>query len=625
MKQDIIFNYVPPAYLSMPAAAFSVLKSYLKARGVIANVYYWNFKLAELQANFLWSENIDILENETNNLLLFYNYLSIKENDKSTYDKIKSKLMTIKPHFIGRGEDLFDKHMKQYAELLDKTIDEIIDEICSEEIKYYGFSANLYQWVCSTIIAEKIKAKYPNSVLILGGIGTQKAAVKFVDNFNHFDYALWGEGENSLFLLISMLENNVDCDIDSISNLAYRKSTTIATSENRKVSFSDLSSGDVRPDYSDFFSQKLLCKYLENMECAITVESSRGCHWNKCHFCYLNTGYRNRLKDINAFVDEVRDNIEKYEICQFNFLDNDIINNDFERFDHLLTKLIDLKKICPEFRIGMAEIITKGLKADIIRKMSLAGFERVQIGYESPSDAILKKIEKKNSFSSNILFIKYAIFYKINVGGANIIMGLLEETDSDIIEAISNLHFLRFFLKYGQFNHSQTTLAVCSASRYYKRVNVKSGEWIQHMMFSSYFPDKYLNDDELDIIEVSCSKINPLWDDFMQVEKYYLTNFYTYKLIYNDSSVIYREYFNDTSINELEFELKSLDWLILNTANKEVVSFEKLYLLAKAKIDFALMEIEVINAIEDLKHEGLLYSSDDYNEIISIINIETLI
>ena len=71
MKQDIIFNYVPPAYISMPAAAFSVLKSYLEARGINAKVYYWNLKLAKLQSEFLWSDNVNILENESDNLLLF--------------------------------------------------------------------------------------------------------------------------------------------------------------------------------------------------------------------------------------------------------------------------------------------------------------------------------------------------------------------------------------------------------------------------------------------------------------------------------------------------------------------------------------------------------------------------
>ena len=36
--------------------------------------------------------------------------------------------------------------------------------------------------------------------------------------------------------------------------------------------------------------------------------------------------------------------------------------------------------------------------------MSLAGFSCVQIGYESPSDKLLAKIDKKNTFASNLLF-----------------------------------------------------------------------------------------------------------------------------------------------------------------------------------------------------------------------------
>jgi radical SAM superfamily enzyme YgiQ (UPF0313 family) len=39
----------------------------------------------------------------------------------------------------------------------------------------------------------------------------------------------------------------------------------------------------------------------------------------------------------------------------------------------------------------MAEIITKGLSREEFRIMSLAGFENIQIGYESPSDNLLKK------------------------------------------------------------------------------------------------------------------------------------------------------------------------------------------------------------------------------------------
>jgi hypothetical protein len=37
------------------------------------------------------------------------------------------------------------------------------------------------------------------------------------------------------------------------------------------------------------------------------------------------------------------------------------------------------------------------------------------------------------------------------------------------------------------------------------------------------------------------------------------------------------------------------------------------------------MEIEIINTLENLRFEKLLYLSDDYNEIVSVINTELVV
>lgn len=113
----------------------------------------------------------------------------------------------------------------------------------------------------------------------------------------------------------------------------------------------------------------------------------------------------------------IRSLIKKYDVYSFGFLDNDIISNNSHRFSELLDILYDIKNNYPHFQIVLAEIITQGIDDDIIRKMALAGFVNVQIGYESPSNNLLKKIEKKNSFASNLLFIKFANKYNINVVG----------------------------------------------------------------------------------------------------------------------------------------------------------------------------------------------------------------
>lgn len=83
--------------------------------------------------------------------------------------------------------------------------------------------------------------------------------------------------------------------------------------------------------------------------------------------------------------------------------------------------------------------------------MSLANFESVQIGYESPSNTILKSIKKNNTFASNLFFIKWALQFGINLSGINILRNLLEEDDDGIKEGINNLFYMRFILSSKNF------------------------------------------------------------------------------------------------------------------------------------------------------------------------------
>lgn len=620
MKNKCLLNCMPPAMIKMPLAALSVLKSYLNSQNIECLVHYWNLDLLDLQKDFLWRDISGILYDENDGLLVFLNYLSIIYNDKKSYHAIKSKLMTLKPQYINLHEDVFDKHMKCFAQKVDKKIDEIITEVCTQEIAYYGFSASLHQWICASIIASKIKKKYPQSTIIIGGIGTKDAAIEYMENFVQFDYALWGEAEYSLFSLIKELDNS-NTNFNQISNLVFRIECKISISNNHSVKYADLSSLSVRPDYHDYFNQKEKCK-SKIMDITIPIETSRGCHWNKCHFCYLNSGYMNRTKNTDIVIAEIKYNMDEFNIYGFTFLDNDIINNDINRFKELLDKLILLKQKFPNFAIKMAEVITKGVTTEIIKNMSLAGFETIQIGYESPSNNLLKKINKKNTFASNLLFIKYALIYKINIDGANIICGLLEETEDHIMEAICNLHVYRFFLCHNQFRHNMSRLTVSKASRYYKQIN-NIHNWRKSDTFEYYLPNAYLkNNGFLDLYSLHS---NLLWSNFSSIENYYVNNSFEYKLIKSKEIILYREYINGIIINELEFDLASLDWYILEQTNKAILSYSTLLSTIKNYFDNTILDIEVINTIEDLKNEGLIYSSDDYAEILSIINTNIIL
>lgn len=625
-KNKIILNWMPPAMIEAPSPSMSVLKQYLQNNEFEVEIIYWNLKFAELQSQFLWMNQPSFLGREQDSLMLFFNYLAINHNDKQAYNYVKAYLMALKPQYIGHQDDHFDIHMKYYANKVDLLLNDTIDKIVTSEVLYYGLSVNLYQWICSSIIAKKIKQKDKNGIIVIGGIGTKNAAIAYLENFNVFDYAIWGEGEIPLLILSNEL-SNLNLNETALINTAFRKEDLVTTYEKQKNEYIDLSSLIIRPDFSNYIELKSQLENLKEIKLSIPVETSRSCHWKRCRFCYLNTGYKFRWKSISSVIDEIQFVLKTYNPFSFNFLDNDLIGGDYKRFNHLLDELIALKEEFPDFTITLAEIITKDINSSFVKKMSLAGFVAVQIGYESPSNTILKKINKKNSFASNLLFIKFANIYKISVNGANVIMGLLEETNDDIIEAIKNLHSLRFCLRQGKFRHNMSPLGVMHSSPYYKELEKDLPNWNKNH-FVNFLPEKYLKQGDIncDILEMTNRVFNPLWTNFQQVEQHYVSSFYEYELLKkNENIIIYRERLNGEIINELEFDKSSLDWYVLKNGNDAVTSLDNILSTLITYFEMEFLNVEIYSVLENLLSAHLIYASSDYSEIVTVIDISSVL
>ena len=72
-------------------------------------------------------------------------------------------------------------------------------------------------------------------------------------------------------------------------------------------------------------------------------------------------------------------------------------------------------------------------------------------------------------------------------------------------------------------------------------------------------------------------------------------------------------------------ELSSLDCSILQLANESVVNLDFVIDSIKKNFNNKISKKEVINSLEELKKERLIFISDDYLEIVSIININFVI
>lgn len=624
-KNKIILNYMPSGNLYQLSPTASILKKYLSCHDLNSIIIYWNLKLAELQSSFLWASDPDSLSEDENALLLFFNYLAIKEGDTKAYINVKAKLISIKPHYATSEVAFFNKHMNLYVQKLDTMINEYIEEICSDDTVCFMFLLDGYKWICASIIAQKIKIKYPDSIIIIGGVEYKSTAINYLERFNQFDFATWGVAEKTMFDLCNCFTEESN-QYENIPNLAYRRNDAIVTSINRKRHKSPFTELNLRPDYTDYFEQKNNIGLFSNITPTISIENNWGEIQRGFNFHVPKTCNQCSNKPIRVVTDEILYCIDKFQIYTFHLSNHDLNGSDSSRFNQLLEALIQIKEQFPHFSICSTPIRSEAIDVFTIRKMMMAGFQSIQIDYKSTSENLLKKFGQNNTFANNLLLMKFASLYNITLTEGEIITGLPQETDEDILQAIHNLYYLRFIFAGGQFRHFMSKLKVMRNSRFYKQTKKNKKYWDKDCHLDRYLPSNYLksNNKNADTVEFTPHKTNCLWDNFKQVEAHFIQNRFEYKLFRKtDTTILYKELFNDTIINE--FELSSMDWLILEAANECVITIGFLLDTIKKITKKEFMDIEIINILENLKSEKLIYISNDYKEILSIINTTLVI
>lgn len=609
----ILLNWLPPSMESMPSPAHSVLKQTLERQGHNVDIEYWNIKLCPILESFLNLGN-EIYKREMVKLIPFYAYLGIEYKQETLLNSLIDNILYLKPQLHIKRRDYIMSEFYRFHDKFDQYIDNFIERrLVHEDFLLIGFSSRFYQWIIATIIARKIKNILPQQILMIGGFGTKNEAIAFLKNFKYFNFVSWGEGEHSLKLTCEILTQGGD--IQQIPNTL--SSDDVIYTNKQSLEYSNID--ELRFNFADYFEQ--IDNIVEKKDIVLPIEGGRGCHWRKCHFCFLNTGYKSRSKSSDVIIDEIRTYIKAYGVKRFLFLDNDIIGGDIKRFNSLLDGLIKIREDYNDFSIISAEIITQGVTYETIVKMSIVNFEGVQIGYESPSAELLKKIEKKNSFASNLFFIKWATTFGIFISGANIIRNLPEETEDHVDEAISNLYYMRFYLNEGRFTHSHSDLAICKASKYFNSFEKKGNvdKW-SHSSTFNFLPQGYIKEEDKYSLILDFMKTghNPKWDLFAKIEKHYIDNNYSYSLILNKDNIIYRESYNGLFINELELEKEGLYWKVLSLCNKQINSLEKLVQ------QLNVVKSDLVSIIDALVNEKLLYSNIDYSEIVTIINTDKI-
>ncbi|MDP8253473.1 MAG: radical SAM protein [Candidatus Kaelpia aquatica] len=351
-KKDVALITTAPWGVNNPPLALGYLSDYLKKNNYDPAVFDFNIE--------------------------FYNSI----------DQELQHLWHVENKNFWRDEEWFNLILK----IFDRDIDLTVNKILESGAKIIGFSVVDPKERLTIEFIKRIKAKDSSKNIILGGPATLTAHSRniFIDNIaEHIDFFVVGEGEETLLEI--MKDENCN-DIPGAIRVTDGKPGRLKEREVIK----DLDSISY-PSYEDFDLNLYPGKSL-------ILEWSRGCVGN-CAFCInheLIKGYRSRSaehifqelkyhKDING--------ISNFTVC------DPLLNGKPQILEQLCNKIIeDGLKI--EWT-GEA-MPRKDMEITLLEKMKEAGCVKLQIGLESGSDKVLKRMRKSYDVKTAEDFLRKA-------------------------------------------------------------------------------------------------------------------------------------------------------------------------------------------------------------------------
>ncbi|WP_430814996.1 B12-binding domain-containing radical SAM protein [Carboxylicivirga sp. RSCT41] len=607
----ILLNCLPPADIYSPSISLSVLKKFMTVNGIETDIKYWNFDLSVMRA-FTDSEDTE------DRLLPFISIVNDEYGNGMGNKRIESKLKALNTDYLSTDVHYYSEFIEDSKQEIISCIREGLKAIDFSEIKLFGITAKFNQWIPGIILAQELKRIAPHVKVVVGGFGSDEVAHEALKLCSAFDYASWGEGEYPLLELAKQL-------IDEGSNLAdvprlfYREGNSIKQSEQTKSEYLDFEAY-IYPDYSDYL--EAFPDKEDREQISIPINSIRSCHWHRCNFCDFNKGYKLRARSPQCVVNEIAAINEQHGLTTFTFVDSDTFGS-LKHFESLLDLLIDLKYKTEEDFSFWAEIIPNQYYSDeLMQKMAIAGFKNLFIGYDGLSDKLLKKMNKSNTFSDNVQFIKHALKNGI-YPYVNVIKHVPGETEEDVQECMDNLHFLRFFYNHSivEFSHNYVTLVLSSMSKYYKLMSDTELGHYNVDELSYLLPPVFSNNSErfhLFRYQRNVPANAREWDRLEAAENHYKEHRFSYTMQEHNGVYYYTEYCDGSEIENIVFGEPEYAF-VLKASSRKVSGFEEL--LEQARGQFAgIDEARLKEVIGNLSSSYLLYCDAAYTNVVSLID-----
>ncbi len=272
-------------------------------------------------------------------------------------------------------------------------------EMASYDI--FAFSSSTGQNLASLAIAKRLKARFPEKLVVFGGANADgEMGPQLVRSFPFIDYAFAGDGDVGFPLFLDAVQQKRPVDLPGVFSRQNAATQVGTVAPLLRVNMDELP----YPDFEDWFAAYARAPGNDGYQMSIPVEGSRGCWWGQkhhCTFCGLNgTTMAYRAKSPQRFCEEVEYLVNRYGVKSVMATDN-ILDS---RWPKQLAALLQKKH---SYDVLFFEIKANLSKADL-QLLAACGITHMNPGIESFSSHVLQLMDKGSNALQNVQILKWA-------------------------------------------------------------------------------------------------------------------------------------------------------------------------------------------------------------------------